>query len=405
MRYFCLSVDMLLRITLFVSLLGGLTFGYNADIVSGAILFIRGQYHLGVGGTETFLTEALLGGLIAIVATGFLTDIIGRRVTLIVASAAVAAGPVVSVVFSQGFDVDLGRAILGWGLGSMSVATPLYLFDVVPVSHRGRILAVFPCALTAGGLISHVVQLVLSEGGYWQSMLLLGSIPALVQFIGLCLFAPKATTLQKIPRTTWKDIFSQKVRFSMMVGVILAGLEQATGINALDIYAPILLEQAGFNTPSSALAMTLVLTLTGLMMTLAAVLLVDRVGRKPLLTRGLQLMALALFAVSLGFRLQAGLAQQIIVGVSLFIYAAAFNLSLGTLIWVLIPENFSSKYRAKGVSLALLVNWLCNVAVSRTLLSVAQGVGDSALFLIFGMLTLLAMVFVKKYVHEAVLIV
>jgi MFS transporter, SP family, galactose:H+ symporter len=384
-----------------VSIFSGLVVGYNSNIISGAILFISRQFHFGSISTEGIISASLWGGLIAVIFANIGANYLGRKTTMILSTFLISIGPIMTVFEYQLGSFELGRGILGLGLGLSSIVVPLYLVEVTPAAYRGKILAAGSGSFMTGCLFSNVVEIAFSKQANWKIMLLIGSFLAFVELVGLFFIPNSPMDKTKISSVAWINFITCPViRFSLFLGLVIGIMEKATGIGTVSYYAPILIEQAGVTDPVYALVASLLISLVGILMAIYATIIIDRVGRKPLLQFGLKLMMLSLFAVGVGFLFPSNMASSLFVTTSLFIYSASFNVSLGTLVWVLIPEVFPTHYRAKGISLILVLTWASNAIISQFFLSLIALLGDAGLFFLFAAITLASYAFVKKYVRE-----
>ncbi len=392
---------MLFKTTFFISVFSGLVVGYNSNIISGAILFISRQFHFQTNNTEDIISAALWGGLIAVIFANIIADFLGRKPTLIFSIFLILIGPIMSVFESQFWSFELGRGILGLGLGLSSIIVPLYLVEVTPALYRGKILAAGSGSFMTGCLFSNVIEIAFSKKSDWKIMLLIGSFLAFIELIALFFIPNSPMDKIKKPHIPWKNFISYPgIRLTLLVGLAVGIMEKATGIGTVSYYAPILIEQAGIADPVYALIASLFISLVGILTAIYVTVIIDKVGRKPLLQFGLKLMFVSLLTAGIGFLLPSHVLSSFFVMASLFIYSASFNVSLGTLVWVLIPEVFPAHYRAKGISLILMLTWASNALISQCFLSLIDILGDAGLFFLFAAITLASYAFVKKYVRE-----
>lgn len=414
-----------LAIAFFISFLGGILWGYNTDVISGAILFISKRYHLASSQAETLVGAATWSALAAAMVCGWMLDQFGRKKILILSALLMLIGPLFDQAEEYFWALDIGRYIVGIGFGINAIAIPLYLTEVAYPKYRGALIALYPCAVTIGALLSDLTDLWLAKSENFYLMLSLSAPLSLLQMIGI-VFLPESPAwlalkgytekanqiaaklglpLKNIyvshQASSWKELFSTAARFSLVVGIVLAAIEQATGINSIYYYAPIILEKAGLNNAAIALKETSIITAAGIIMSFTCVTLVDKIGRKKLLQFGLILMSTSLILISAAtFFFHHTVHGSWIVMILLIIYNASFDLSVGTVIWVLLPEVFQSKYRAKGVSFAVLINGLISALVTQTYLSIVGFLTLPGSFLIFAFFSIASYHFVKRYLEE-----
>jgi MFS family permease len=201
---------------------------------------------------------------------------------------------------------------------------------------------------------------------------------------------------------SWAALWSPAARGAVFIAAGLTILQQLTGINTVIYYGPRIFEFAGIGTHKNAIFATLLVAVMNVVATIVGIVLVDRVGRKPLLYIGVTGMAASLFALSWGFGHKGALNSSLgyLAVASLLCYIACFALSLGAIAWILVSEVFPLRVRGRGVAIATLASGLANFAVSLTFLSMINALGDSATFAIYGVLSLVTLVFVRFAVPE-----
>jgi sugar porter (SP) family MFS transporter len=417
-----------------ITALGGLLFGYDTGVVSGALLFVKKDF----GGLSSFQQELvtsllLVGAMAGALAAGRVADRIGRRPTVL-ATAAVFAVGVLLAAFTPTYPALLAaRVIIGLAVGSASMVVPLYIGEVVPPRVRGAMVSLNQLAITVGILGSYLIDYGLSSTGNWRLMFGLAVIPAAVLFIGI-LFQRESphwlirqgrsdearVVLRRVREadggqhatdaaieaeirevrevasreagTHARDLFSDKVRPLLFVGVLLAVFQQVTGINTVIYYAPSLLQGAGFGN-SAALLANVVNGAVNVGMTIVAVWLLDKAGRRPLLLSGTTGMAVGMVITALSFlggsHLTGALAVVAVIG--LLIYTGSFAIGLGPVFWLMIAEIYPLRIRGTAMSVASMANWAANFVVTISFLTLLSAVGGVGAFFLFGFLTLVAL--------------
>jgi sugar porter (SP) family MFS transporter len=416
-----------------ISALGGLLFGYDTGVISGAILFIKQDFGLSGAWEEIVVSSVLWGAVIGAAAGGTLADRFGRRPVLILTAVIFALGAVGTALASSVAWLIFGRVIVGAGIGVASFTAPLYISEVSPVKIRGRLVSLNQIALTSGIVISYLVDYALSGTGGWRWMFGLAAIPAAVLGFGM-VFVPESprwlvsrsltdrarTVLRRIRGTAdvseelkeiqasleqqggrWSELMSPLVRPALIVGIGLAIFQQVTGINTVIYYAPTIFQFAGFESASGAILATAGVGVVNVLMTILAMLLLDRVGRRPLLLTGLVGMVLSLGVLGLAFSLP-NIRQQmgwIAVG-SLMMYVGAFAVGLGPVFWLLISEIYPLKIRGLAMSMATVANWGVNLLVALTFLTLIQLLGRPGTFWLYGLVGIGAWIFAYRLVPE-----
>jgi SP family galactose:H+ symporter-like MFS transporter len=400
-----------------ISALGGLLFGYDTGVISGAILFIRQDFSLSDTAVEVVVSSVLLGALIGAAFGGVLADRWGRRKVLIFAAIIFILGAVGTSLAPTLSLLLIGRIIVGIAIGVASFTAPLYISELAPVDKRGGLVSFNQLAITVGIVVSYLVDYALSPIQGWRWMLGLAGIPAGLLAIGL-LFLPESprwlvshafvekahkvlerirnkgdieNELQEIQhslgqqRGEWSELLKPFVRPALIVGIGLAVFQQVSGINTVIYYAPTIFQMAGLKAASVAILATVGVGMINVIMTLVAIWLLDRRGRRPLLLMGLAGMILSLGSMGLAFRLptSSGIVSWIAMG-SLMVYVGSFAIGLGPVFWLLIAEIYPLKIRGLAMSTASMANWGANLLVALTFLTLIRFLGRSETFWFYG---------------------
>jgi SP family galactose:H+ symporter-like MFS transporter len=415
------------------SALGGLLFGYDTGVVSGAILFVKEDFLLSSTMEEVVVSIVLLGAVFGAAAGGTLADRFGRRKVLIFTAAIFVLGAIETALSESVFWLIAGRVIVGAAIGAASFTAPLYISEVSPVAMRGRLVSLNQIALTSGIVISYLADFALSGIRGWRWMFGLAAVPAVIFGIGM-VFMPESprflvrnalmdkarTVLQRIRGTAgvdaelqeiqesfskqsggWEELKNPLIRPALIVGSGLAIFQQITGINTVIYYAPTIFEFAGFKTASVAILATVGVGVINVLMTAVAMFLIDRVGRRPLLLASLAGMSLSLGILGISFWLPtlSGALTWVAVG-SLMLYVGSFAVGLGPVFWLLISEIYPLKIRGLAMSIATIANWTCNLLVALTFLTLIQFMGRPLTFWFYGLMGITAWLFAYFLVPE-----
>jgi sugar porter (SP) family MFS transporter len=417
-----------------ITALGGLLFGYDTGVISGALLFIGKDFHGLTSFDKELLTSILLiGALVGALAAGKIADRVGRRPTVLGTAALFVVG-VMLAAFSPSFAVLVGaRVVIGLAVGSASMVVPLYIGEVAPPRVRGALVSFNQLAITSGILVSYLVDYGLSSSQNWRLMFGLAAIPAILMFTGM-LFQKESPhwliaqgredeardVLRRVRdeadidaeiaevrelserNSSFREVLSPAVRHVMIIGVTLAVFQQITGINTIIYYAPTLLKSAGLGS-SAALLANVVNGAVNVGMTIVAIRLLDRTGRRPLLLGGTAGMAAGMIVVALTFLLGGdqlhGAAAYIAIG-GLLIYTGSFAIGLGPVFWLLISEIYPVKIRGQAMSVATMANWGANFLVTISFLTLLGAIGNAGTFFLFAGLSIVAVVYFQRQVPE-----
>jgi sugar porter (SP) family MFS transporter len=417
-----------------IAALGGLLFGYDTGVISGAILFIDKQFALDHQLQAFTISVVLIGCVVSSALAGTVADRIGRRWALFAAGVVFLLGALFSALSPNEALLLVGRFVVGIGIGLSSVVAPLYISEVAPAQTRGALVSLYQFAITIGILAAYLIDYGLAAGGQWRWMLGLAVIPSLILIGGMVGMPESPRYLFKIShparaREGLQRIYddetasqreedsimaslavkgagvgaltSPAIRLALFIGISLAVLQQITGINTVIYYGPQIFQMAGIGSASaSILAQTLVGTVN-CVMTLIAIFFVDRVGRKPLLYAGVAGMFVALATMAIAFsqpRLSGSLGT--IALVSMMTYVGCFAFSFGPIVWLLIAEIFPLPVRGLGMSVSTLANWVGNFLVSQFFLTMVDRLGRSTTFWVYAALCIVTIVFVRGLVPE-----
>ena len=412
----------------FISALGGYLFGFDFAVITGALPFLRDQFGLDAY-WEGFATGSLaLGAIIGCLIAGSVSDQYGRRKGLLLAAAIFGISSLaMSLAPGRGFFI-CSRFMAGIGVGMASMLSPMYIAEVSPAHLRGRMVAINQLTVVIGILITNLVNYRLRNIGVdaWRWMFGLGLLPSALFFIG-ALWLPEsprwlvrkgrsdmaARILEKIGgvgfaretmvtitksmsgnnKMSYKAAFGKAVFPAVLIGIGLAVFQQLCGINVVFNYAPRIFQSIGVP-QDGQLLQTVFIGGVNLVFTLLAMVLVDRLGRKPLMLIGAG--GLAILYIIVARMLAAGSAN-----VSWFLLAAigTYAVSLAPVTWVLISEIFPNKVRGAATSIAVLSLWAAYFILVFTFPILFERLKDSV-FYIYAAICVLGLVFVWVKVKE-----
>jgi len=417
-----------------ITALGGLLFGYDTGVVSGALLFLQNSFGKMSAFDKEMVTSLLLvGAAVGALIAGRAADRVGRRPTILVTALVFIAG-VLGAAFSPAFwFLIVMRFVIGLAVGSASMTVPLFIGELAPPQLRGAFVSFNQLAITIGILVSYLVDYGLGSSQNWRLMFGLAAIPAGLLFVGT-LFQPESPhwlinrgreddgrkvlarfraddeideEVEDVKRVSRQEnkaprLVDPALRSVLVLGISLAILQQVTGINTVIYYAPTLLHGAGLGS-SAALLANVVNGAVNVAMTIVAIRLLDRVGRRPLLLSGTAGMALGMVVVAVTFAaggttLRGDYAIAAIVG--LLIYTGSFAIGLGPVFWLLIAEIYPQQIRGPAMSIATLANWAANFVVTISFLTLLDAIGGRGVFFLFAFLSLVGLAYMFKRVPE-----
>ncbi|MFC4449760.1 sugar porter family MFS transporter [Halorussus aquaticus] len=419
-------------VTAALAALNGLLFGFDTGIISGAFLYIKQTFSMSPLVRGVVVSGAMAGAAAGAALGGKLADRIGRRRLILLGAAVFFVGSFTMAVAPNVPVLVLGRLIDGVAIGFASIVGPLYISEIAPPKIRGALTSLNQLMVTVGILVSYFVNYAFADAGAWRWMLGAGMVPAVVLAAGMVKMpeSPRwlfehgrrdearevlertregsveaelseiSETVEKQSGTGLGDLLQPWLRPALVVGLGLAVFQQVTGINAVMYYAPTVLESTGFGSATSILA-TVGIGVINVVMTVVAIALIDRVGRRALLLVGVGGMVVTLGVLGAVFYLPgfSGALGWFATG-SLMLYVAFFAIGLGPVFWLLISEIYPLSARGTAMGAVTVANWGANLVVSLTFPMLTANVGTSVTFWLFGAFSLAALVFTYYVVPE-----
>ena len=410
--------------------LGGLLFGYDTSVISGAILFVRQQFQLTSVETELAVSIVLAGAAIGAAFAGSFGDRYGRRPVLIVDAVFFGVFAVLTGLANGLAMFLVARFVVGVAVGVASMLTPLYIAELAPPKVRGALVTLNQLAIVTGIVVAYYVDYLFSGSSNWRAMFISAVIPSLILLVAL-IFLPESPRwlvireqiddafrildrvestedarrhLEELKAVTetdklrFRDLFGGRFRKPLVIGVGLAIFQQITGVNAIIYYTPTILQMAGFKSAQSAILATVLVGGVNLVLTIAALLLLDRVGRRPLLLFGIGGMMVSL--AFLGHLFGAPHVSRVAILSDVLVYLACFAIGLGPVFWLLISEIYPTTIRGQAMSVASVTIWIFDLLVSVTFLSLIGTVGARFSFWIYAAASVAAFFFAFRLVPE-----
>ncbi|MBW8090169.1 sugar porter family MFS transporter [Streptomyces hygroscopicus subsp. hygroscopicus] len=425
-----------------VAALGGLLFGYDTGVISGALLTIESDFGLTPLSSGVVVSSILVGAMIGAAGAGNLADRHGRRPVLVTAAAIFTLGAAMASFAPSAAILTAARVVLGLGIGVASNLVPVFIAEIAPPLYRGRLVGLNQLMITLGIVLAYVSNYALEHVNHsWRWMFGIAAVPAVLFGAGMLAMpesprwlalrghterARAALTRLRGPddpaaveaelaeaatragdtaertarKNRWRALTSRSVRPVIVAGVGLQILGQASGVNTVIYYAPKIFESSGLGSSSSILA-TVGVGVVNLVMTPVGMVTVDRIGRTKLLALGAFTMTLAL--AGLAAALAAGgqhssVAWLAVAFVILFIAAVATTLNV--VVFIIPSELYPLRIRGTAMSATMFSNWTMNFLVSLTFLTLLDTLGGAGTFTLYAAVCALLTVFALRCVPE-----
>ncbi|ELY5816522.1 sugar porter family MFS transporter [Cronobacter turicensis] len=419
----------------FLAALAGLLFGLDMGVIAGALPFLARTFDLNSHQQEIVVSVMMFGAALGALCSGPMSSSLGRRRSLLLGATLFVVGSLGCAAAGNMQMLAIARFILGLAVGVASFTAPLYLSEIAPERIRGSMISLYQLMITIGILSAFVSDTALSGGGHWRWMLGIITFPAVVLFIGVLTLpeSPRwlmmkrrdalAASVLKRLRNSDKDaqhelnqiresvkikqrgwqLFRHNAHFrrSTGLGILLQFMQQFTGMTVIMYYAPKIFEIAGFATTRQQMWGTVIAGLTNVLATFIAIGLVDRWGRKPVLKLGFAVMAVCMGI--LGFMFYSGLQSavgQYLAVLILLLFITGFAMSAGPLIWVLCSEIQPLAGRDFGVTCSTMANWIANMIIGATFLTLIDTIGSPNTFWLYGLLNVVCIVLTLLFVPE-----
>ena len=410
---------------------GGLLFGFDVGIISGAGPFLVQQFKLNDLSMGVAFSSLLFGCVIGCAVAGRITDKIGRKRVLLVVAVLFAVTSAATGLAWNFSSFLVARFLGGLAVGAVSLVSPMYVSEISPPAVRGRMGALYQMSIVTGILVSFCINYLLRDIGEdnWRWMFITGVVPSVI-FLALLLRAPetprflalhgrrqeafaimeriggRASAEQtmndisaslSVPRGSWRDLLRPGIRRAVTVGFWLAILIHFSGINTVIDYAPTIFRSAGWQL-DAALLSTFVVGLTNFLFTVVSFWTIDRFGRRPLYIAGSLGMALSLLALTVAVLI--GQFHGPLVLALILAYLICFCSCIGPVFWTLVPEIFPNNIRGTAMIVPVLTQWVANAVVVLLFPAALHRLGQASTFGFLAVVSLAQAIFTWRYVPE-----
>jgi SP family galactose:H+ symporter-like MFS transporter len=433
MKLYQEKISLFTCVAVLAATLGSFLFGYQTAIISGALSILANKYSLSATGQGWLVSITLLGAMVGVVFAGVIADRFGRRMALLLPAFLFILGSFIVIGMDNLTVFFTGRFITGLAVGLVSMTSPLYLAEIAPTSQRGRFVCLHQVVVTIGVLLAYLVNLRYGQHGDWKTMFGLALIPSILMFIcmlfvcespswllskGLIDSAVRAFTKLRTDKS-WqqhmvaastftahdntqsllKMFFKSKVRYILILGIVLNMFQQITGINTIIYYAPSIFELAGFTSDSFAKMAAVALGSANVMATLISVWLIEKMGRRKLLIASAIGMGLSMQIVALFFFF-ASPDVAFASFYSILAFVAFFAIGLGPVTVVLVSELYPLSIRGRAMSVVTAANWFFNYLISLVFLDLVSLLEIKGVFQMYAIIACLALIFICTYLPE-----
>ena len=412
----------------------GVIYGYDLSNIAGALLFITSEFKLSTHQQELVTTAVVIGQLVGAIGAGALANAIGRKRSMVLVAFTYAAFAVFSAFALTVPMLLIARLLLGLTIGVSIVVVPVFVAESAAAETRGRLLVAYQVATVAGIIIGYLTAYLLAGSHNWRLMLGLAAIPAV--FVALMLLRMPDTArwyllkgrdddarealrqvdpgasnaaitaeLDEIRAAlndesggSFRDMVRPPYLRATIFVVALGFFIQITGINAVVYYSPRLFEAMGYTGNFALLVLPALVQVAALIAVVVSLLLVDRMGRRPILLGGIAMMIIAnviLIAVFMG-----GLTNHTLGFFGVLLFTVGFTFGFGALVWVYAGESFPSQLRSLGSSAMLTSDLVANAIVGAFFLTMLNSLGGAGTFAVFGAFAVLAFGFVYRFAPE-----
>ena len=431
-----------------VAALGGILFGYDTAVISGTTAIVKAQFGLSTGLEGWYVGCALIGSIIGVALAGLMSDKLGRKLTMLISAAMFSISAIGCAVCSDFSQLVVYRMIGGFGIGVVSIVSPIYISEVAVAEKRGTLVSLYQLAITIGFLLAYLVNYLILKGAsvdsadpslasrmfnseYWRGMLGSETLPDLL-FLAVIFFIPESPRwllvkgrsdkalgiLKRIyltperaseqleitkasiageQKSEWKELLEPGIFKAVLIGSAIAILGQFMGVNAVLYYGPKIFMDAGLSGEGSLLS-TVLVGVVNMLTTVIALLIIDKVGRKKLVWWGVGGMIVCLVMIGLYFALGTLPTWFLLVFFLLYVFCTAISIS--AVVFVLLSEMYPNRVRGLAMSVAGLALWVGTYLIGQLTPWMLETLTPAGTFFLFAFMCLPYLFIMWKWVPE-----
>ena len=389
-----------------VAAIGGILFGYDTAVISGTTEIVKMQFGLSTGGEGWYVGCALIGSILGVLIAGMLSDFLGRKKTMLISAllfSISAIGCALSADFTQ---LVLFRMIGGFGIGIVSIVSPIYISEVSPAEVRGTMVSLYQLFITIGFLLAYLMNYLIIKGSsideYWRPMLGAEAVPDLL-FLVLIFFIPEsprwlAVRGQRQDKSEeWKALREPGILKAVLIGSAIAILGQFMGVNAVLYYGPKIFQDAGLSGEGSMFS-TVLVGVVNMLTTVIALLIIDKVGRKQLVWWGVGGMIFCLLCIGTWFAVGTMPTWFLLTFFLLYVFCTAISIS--AVVFVLLSEMYPNRVRGLAMSVAGLALWVGTYLIGQLTPWMLENLTPAGTFFLFAFCCLPYLYIMWKYIPE-----
>ncbi len=399
-----------------VAALGGILFGYDTAVISGTTEVVKMQFGLTTGGEGWYVGCALIGSILGVLIAGMMSDFLGRKKTMLISALLFSISAIGCAVCADFTQLVIYRMVGGFGIGIVSIVSPVYISEVSPAEVRGTMVSLYQLFITIGFLLAYLMNFIILKGAvldstdpelgsrmfnqeYWRGMLGCEAIPDLL-FLVLIFFIPESPRWLQVrgqredKSEEWKALREPGILKAVLIGSAIAILGQFMGVNAVLYYGPKIFADAGFEDP---LFSTVLVGIVNMLTTVIALAIIDKVGRKQLVWWGVGGMIFCLLMIGLYFLPFTNLPTWFML-VFFLLYVFCTAISISAVVFVLLSEMYPNRVRGLAMSIAGFALWIGTYLIGQLTPWMLETLTPAGTFFLFAFMCIPYLWIMYKYV-------